>query len=124
MYSSEGAHSSHPLLFLLFVGVGLLVAIIVAIRNPKEGFWATFIKAALLSCGVYILSAALSGAAFYFGMIALSLIGGLVDVFYADSDSVSSVVGGFGWFGIWGMTFFIIICQLAVVVGYVWKKRR
>jgi hypothetical protein len=122
MYLTDESRSSHPLLFLLFVGVGLLVAIVVAIRNPKEGFWATFVKAALASFGVYVLSAALSTAAFFFGLIALGAIAGLVDILTPSSDLFDSVMGCVGWFGIWGVTFFIIICQLAVVVGYVWKK--
>ena len=123
MYLSEPARSTHPLLFLLFVGVGLLVAIIVAVRNPKEGFWKTFVKAALASCGVYVLSAALSTVAFFFGLMALGAIASLVDILTPSSDLFDSVMGYVGWFGIWGVTFFIIICQLAVVVVYVWKKR-
>ena len=128
MYLSEDPPRSHPLLFLLFVGVGLLVAIIVAVLNPKKGFWATFtgtfIEAALMSWGLYMFSAALSGVAFGFGMIALGAVGMLVDTLIPDSALLSSLMAGFGLFGIFGVPLVIIMCQLAFVAVYVWKKSR
>ena len=119
MYLTEESRSSHPLLFLLFVGVGLLVAIIVAVLNPKKAFWATFtgtfIEAALMSWCLYIFSAALSGAAFYIGMIALGVVGMLVDALIPDSALLPSLMANVGLFGIFGVPLVIIICQLAFV---------
>lgn len=122
MYLSEGAASTHPLLYLLFLGVGLLVASVVAIRNPKENFWAIFVKSSCLSLFVFIFSAAISATVFVFGMIALGIVGGLVSALIPDSAFFPSLMGELGWLGFFGVPLFIIISQLAFVTVYIWRK--